>query len=85
MLWDDPSHAEWAPPVEPLLEDASKLEADSWKELGLHPYDDEECEAKLQLQQPTPRSLRPWFQLQQPMPRSLRPWLQLQLVVPRLS
>ena len=50
MLWDDPSHAEWAPPVEPLLEDASKLEADSWKELGLHPYDDEECEAKPKLQ-----------------------------------
>ncbi|CAE7035968.1 unnamed protein product [Symbiodinium sp. CCMP2592] len=50
MVWDDPSHGGWAPPVEPLLEDASRLEADSWKELGLHPYDDEECEEKPKLQ-----------------------------------
>ncbi|CAE7853492.1 unnamed protein product, partial [Symbiodinium necroappetens] len=48
MSWDDPTSAAWAPPVEPLLEDASKLEADSWAELGLHPYDGDgqSCDAK---------------------------------------
>ena len=52
MSWDDPSGVPWVPPVEPLLEDASKLEADSWAELGLHPYDGdgESCEAKPALQ-----------------------------------
>ncbi|CAE7232698.1 unnamed protein product [Symbiodinium sp. CCMP2592] len=48
MSWDDPCAVPWVPPVEPLLEDASKLEADSWAELGLHPYDGdgESCDAK---------------------------------------
>ncbi|CAE7946763.1 unnamed protein product [Symbiodinium sp. KB8] len=50
MSWDDPTSAGWVPPVEPLLEDAAKLEADSWKELGLHPYDEEGSDVKPTLQ-----------------------------------